>query len=71
VYLEDSFARGGGHGGPVCLACQQPILQGQAVARVEFVSDPHGYKGLSGAYHLSCSKPFASLARVINLNPWR
>jgi hypothetical protein len=37
---------------------------------VEFQTDPNGTDGLTGDYHLECSKPFASLAYVVNLNPW-
>jgi hypothetical protein len=69
VYLdEESFAAGGGYGGPLCLSCKRPITEG--ATRVTFRTDPDGHKGLSGDYHLACSKPFASLAHVINLDPW-
>jgi hypothetical protein len=52
------------------MACCQPIRQGQPATRVEFQTDPDGAQGLSGMYHLQCSKVFQSLARVVNMNPW-
>lgn len=55
---------------PWCRACKQPIFQGQPATRVDFQTDPRGDEGLTGMYHSECSRPFASLARVINLNPW-
>ena len=61
---ENNF---GGHQGPWCCACKQPILEGQRKERVEFSTDPQGFKGLTGDYHAACSKPFASMARVINM----
>ena len=67
MYLDEAFAFGGGHGGPSCRACRNPILEGERTMRVEFLNDPHG---LTGDYHLACGRPFASLARVINMNPW-
>lgn len=67
MYLDESFAFGGGHGGPSCRACKQPILEGQRATRIAFASDPSGVKGLTGAYHLACSKPFDSLARALNM----
>jgi len=70
MYLEEGFAFGGGHGGPVCRACKKSIQEGERATRVSFNTDPDGARGLTGDYHLACSKPFASLAHVINLNPW-
>jgi hypothetical protein len=70
MYLEDASFTGGGPNEKWCPACKQPILQNQRAMRVDFRNDPHGHRGLSGDYHLECSKPFASLAHVINLNPW-
>jgi hypothetical protein len=60
-------------GGPHrwCRACKNPIRQGERATRVEFQTDPDGIKGLTGDYHVACSGVFASLAYVINLNPWR
>jgi hypothetical protein len=46
------------------------ILPSERTKRVEFRNDPDGSKGLTGEYHLACSRPFESLAHVINLNPW-
>ena len=69
MYLESSFPGGGGD--RECLSCRQPILRDQASTRVAFQSDPHGHRGLTGHYHLACSKVFASLARVVNMNPLR
>ena len=67
MYLDESFAFGGGHGGPSCCACKQPILEGQRSTRIAFASDPSGVRGLTGSYHLACSKPFDSLSRAINM----
>jgi hypothetical protein len=53
-----------------CLACKQEITPGQHATRVEFQNDPDGSGGLSGRYHMTCSKPYQSLARVMNMNPW-
>jgi hypothetical protein len=67
MYLEEGFAFGGGHNGPSCRSCKEPILEGERTMLVEFHDDPHG---LTGEYHFACGKPFASLARVINMFPW-
>jgi hypothetical protein len=58
---------GSGPNGPFCTSCHAPITEGQRSVRINFNTDPHGYRGLSGLYHERCSKPFASLARVINM----
>ena len=63
MLLETSF--GGGQPGPWCCACKQPIAPGQRSTRIEFENDPNGFKGLSGHYHVECSKPFVSMARVL------
>lgn len=68
--LDGSQFEGGAYGTPLCRACKQPILKDQRATRVEFQTDPDGANGLTGDYHSDCSKPFASLARVVNLNPW-
>jgi hypothetical protein len=68
--LDGSTFEDGRHSGRWCRACKQPIGKDQRATRVEFQSDPDGLKGLTGDYHQACSKPFASLAHVINLNPW-
>jgi hypothetical protein len=70
VPLDGCNFEGGRYGRRWCLACKQPILQEQRARRVEFQTDPSGANGLTGDYHLECSKPYASLARVVNLNPW-
>lgn len=68
--LDGSAFDEGSHGQRWCRACKEPIAKEQRVTRVEFRNDPHGFKGLTGDYHATCSKPFASLAHVINMNPW-
>jgi len=68
--LLDEKNHGGGRPEPWCLACRQPVKPGQKTAKVHFATDPQGMKGLSGTYHAECSKPFASMANVINLRPW-
>lgn len=68
--LDGSSYEDGGYSSHWCRACKQPILKDQPATRVEFQTDPNGTQGLTGDYHLVCSKPFASLAYVINLNPW-
>jgi len=68
--LDGSTFRKSPYFGPLCQACKQPILKSERMVRVDFQNDPSGSKGLSGNYHLICSKPYASLARVINLNAW-
>jgi hypothetical protein len=65
VFLDEQLPAGGG--GPSCRVCKQPILKGQASTRIAFDHDPSGTKGLTGEYHVACSKPFASLARAINM----
>jgi hypothetical protein len=55
---------------PSCCACRQPIWRGQPAIHVHFNHDPVGAKGLTGDYHQQCSRPFQSMARVVNLNPW-
>lgn len=57
------------YGSPWCRACKQPIGKHQPATRIEFQTDPHGAKGLTGDYHVDCGKRFRSLARVVNLNP--
>jgi hypothetical protein len=64
----DPTSGGGGSDGPFCTSCRAPITNGQRSIRINFNSDPKGYRGLSGLYHEQCSRPFASLARVLNLN---
>ena len=59
---------GGGPEEPWCASCRAPITPRQRSVRIQFNNDPHGHKGLSGLYHEQCSKPFESLARVVNMN---
>ena len=58
---------GGGPEGSWCRACKGPIAKEQRKTRVFFESDPHGFKGLTGDYHESCSRPFASMARALKV----
>jgi hypothetical protein len=68
VYLDESlYSAGGGEPGPFCCACKAPIQRGQRATRLTFATDPSGAKGLTGDYHLACSKPFDSLANTINM----
>jgi hypothetical protein len=61
---------GGNAGRGWCLACRRPLDGDRLVARIDFQSDPDGRQGLSGLYHKACARPFASMARIINMNPW-
>jgi hypothetical protein len=65
VLLDEKAPGGGGHD-QWCRACRQLIVAGQPVTHLAFQNDP---QGLKGQYHLACSKPFASLARIVNLDP--
>jgi hypothetical protein len=58
---------GDGSNDPWCQHCKQPITSEQKSVRVDFANDPHGFGGLSGLYHATCSKPFASLAHAMNM----
>ena len=58
---------GGDPRGPWCKACKHPIAQDEPSMTVHFNEDEHGFSGL---YHVPCGKPFASIARILNLNPW-
>ena len=60
-------AGGSGPHGPFCTSCQGLISDDERKVRIHFNNDPHGHRGLSGLYHDACSKPFASLAHVINM----
>lgn len=57
--------------GPSCASCKAPITASQRSVRVHFDTDPHGFRGLTGQYHEACSKPYASMARAINLMSFR
>jgi len=68
MYLDESlYAPGGGEPGRSCRSCREPILAGHRSIRVEFPDDPAGVEGLTGEYHVACSKPFASMAHALNL----
>jgi len=56
---------------PWCRSCKLPIQKGQQSVHVRFQTEPLGDRGFTGTYHRACGRPFQSLARVINLNPWR
>ena len=68
VAFDPMPSGGSGSEGPFCNSCRAPITSGQRSVRIDFDHDPQGHRGLSGLYHEHCSKPFASLAKVINLN---
>ena len=55
---------GGDPRGPWCKACRQPISESQRTINVRFDNDVHE---MSGLYHETCGRPFASMARVLNL----
>jgi hypothetical protein len=67
VYLDEPCFPGGGHFGPTCRSCKRPIAEGERTTRIAFDHDPSGTKGLTGDYHVACSKPFTSLAHAINM----
>lgn len=66
MYRDEMLTGSGGHEGPWCLSCKQPIGEGQRAVRVHFDSDPTGARELTGPYHTGCSKPFHSLASALN-----
>ena len=70
MFLDDKFPYGGGPSGPSCQACKRMILPSDRTKRVVFRNDPDGSQGLTGDYHLACSRRFEALAHVINLTPW-
>jgi hypothetical protein len=43
---------------PTCPKCHKEILPGDQVTNMYFYSDPDGSKGMSGAWHAECAKPF-------------
>jgi hypothetical protein len=55
---------------PWCRGCRQLIGHGEPATRVYFQTDPEGTEGLTGLYHQPCSRPFQSLARVVNMSTW-
>lgn len=56
---------GGDPRGPWCKACRQPIEAGQATETVNFETEDA--RDMSGLYHKACAKPFASIARALNM----
>jgi len=58
---------GGDPRGPWCKACLHPITESQPSLKVHFNDDEHGFNGL---YHEPCGRPYASIARILNLDPW-
>lgn len=67
MYLDEKLPGSGGWEGPWCRSCKQPIAEGQHLVRLYFETDPNGARDMSGPYHASCGKPFASLARALNM----
>jgi len=57
--------------GPWCASCKSAITDSQRKVHVHFDTDPHGFRGLTGDYHEACGKPFASMARAINMLSFR
>jgi hypothetical protein len=46
-----------------------PIVEGEASEYIEFINDPDGrLRDLTGLYHARCAEPYASLARILNIN---
>jgi hypothetical protein len=62
---------GGGPNEPWCTSCKAPINDGQRSVRIAFDHDPHGYRGLTGIYHVHCSRPFQSLAHALKVLSFR
>jgi hypothetical protein len=68
VAFDPMPSGGSGPHGPWCMSCRRPITTEQRSVRIHFRIDPHGHRGFSGPYPVQCSKPFESLARVINMD---
>jgi hypothetical protein len=71
VAFDPMPSGGSGPHGPWCTSCKAPITVGQRSVRIDFNNDPHGHKGFTGLYHIECSKPFASMARVLKMLSFR
>lgn len=56
---------GGDPRGPWCKACRQPIMAGEPSETVQFNTEET--RDMSGLYHKACAKPFASMARALNV----
>ena len=65
--LDGTF-RGEEPRGPYCASCKAPITKDQRSVRVDFKNDPQGHRGFTGLYHEQCSRPFVSIARVMNMD---
>lgn len=52
--------------GACCKSCQMPIFPDQEIEHVHF---PEGAEvdDMSGTYHAECAKPYASIARAMNM----
>ena len=68
MYLRD-FSSGDydGESRRWCWACRQPIYENEPSTSVETASVPTGLGGLTGEYHVRCSRPFASLACALDM----
>lgn len=64
--LDGAF-RGDEPHGPWCTSCKAPITDGQRSMHIQFANDPHGFRGLTGEYHETCGKPFASMANALDM----
>ena len=62
----DMTRGGGSYHADFCKGCGQPILDGQPTTTVRFIDNQ--YESFNGLYHAQCSRPWASLARILN---WR
>jgi hypothetical protein len=62
---------GGGPHERWCASCKTPIKDEQRSVRIAFDHDPHGYRGLTGIYHVHCSRPFQSLAHALKVLSFR
>jgi hypothetical protein len=51
---------------PTCKSCQQPILAHHRTENVQFPASADS-AAMSGAYHVECARPFASIARALDM----
>ena len=65
--LREGNSEWNGGSGPWCRACKQPIAKSEPATHIHFENDPHGFEGLTGDYHTACSKPFRSIADVLDV----
>jgi hypothetical protein len=66
----DASPWGGDPHVPVCRSCGLFIAGRAEAVRVAFDNDPDGTRGYTGTYHPACSRPFAAMARVLNMKPF-